>query len=400
MHAMLTKTTPDRPSAATRPRAAARPARGELLQRKSACACGGGCPRCRAASAGLTIGAPNDRYEQEADRVAERVMRAESVDPSVTSEPSEIQRKCAACDTSGESPSSVQDALRAPGRPLAGSARSFFEPLFGRDFSEVRVHTDATAARSARDISAHAYTVGRDIMFADGQFAPDTSRGRRLLAHELTHVAQQSGGGERRISREPEEEPASETETDAPQSLEAAPGETATELGEKPAADEADPCVYKGKAVKDREIHLNLAIPAVRVFQRGSSHVQFDNIIIGPNTSQLARQNGWCHMYPVQGHQRLTSKKGLVNFVNYCGNFGFHSNFWNKGGAIERIPGSQSHGCARLHDADAKSTASDESNKFFNLVQDGDCVRLYHRSFWRTPSFKPCKSDGDCSLDE
>ncbi len=67
---------------------------------------------------------------------------------------------------------------------------------------------------------------------------------------------------------------------------------------------------------------------------------------------------------------------------------------------ISRIPGSQSHGCARLHDADAKSTASDESNKFFNLVQDGDCVRLYHRGFWRTPSFKPCKSDGDCSLDE
>ncbi len=251
-------------------------------------------------------------------------MRAESVDAAVTPAPSEPQHKCAACNAPGDSSSSVQHALRAPGRALPTSARSFFEPLFGRDFSNVRVHADAAAAQSARDIGAHAYTVGRDVVFAEGRFAPETSAGRRLLAHELTHVAQQSEGGERRISREPEEEPASETqtetETDAPRSLEAAPGETATgetsagetatELGEKPAADEADPCSYKGKAVKDREIHLNLAIPAVRVFQRGSSHVQFDNIIIGPNTSQLARQNGWCHMYPVQGHQRRHRKKG------------------------------------------------------------------------------------------
>ncbi|HEY8066378.1 MAG TPA: hypothetical protein VIF40_16880 [Methylosinus sp.] len=69
-------------------------------------------------------------------------------------------------------------------------------------------------------------------------------------------------------------------------------------------------------------------------------------------------------------------------------------------GAVERIPGSPSHGCARSRDADAKSTLSDESNKFFNLVQDGDCVRLHHRSVWRAPTFGPCKSDGDCSLDD
>ena len=80
----------------------------------------------------------------------------------------------------------------SPGCPLDGATRAFMEPRFGHDFSEVRVHADAAAAESAREINALAYTVGRDIVFGDGQYAPQTLPGQKLLAHELTHVRQQS----------------------------------------------------------------------------------------------------------------------------------------------------------------------------------------------------------------
>jgi hypothetical protein len=82
-------------------------------------------------------------------------------------------------------------ALSGRGQPLPESARNFFEPRFGYDFSQVRVHTDATAAETARALNARAFTVGRDVVFGAGQYAPETSQGKKLLAHELTHVVQQ-----------------------------------------------------------------------------------------------------------------------------------------------------------------------------------------------------------------
>lgn len=89
-------------------------------------------------------------------------------------------------------PPIVHEVLRSPGQPLDSATRAFFEPRFGHDFSRVRVHTDDRAAESAESVSALAYTVGRDIVFGAGQFAPSTSAGRKLLAHELTHVGQQN----------------------------------------------------------------------------------------------------------------------------------------------------------------------------------------------------------------
>lgn len=80
------------------------------------------------------------------------------------------------------------------GEPLSGEARSYFEPRFGYNFSKVRIHADYEAARSAHAIQAHAYTLGRDILFGAGEYAPATSEGRRLIAHELAHVVQQEGG--------------------------------------------------------------------------------------------------------------------------------------------------------------------------------------------------------------
>jgi hypothetical protein len=87
----------------------------------------------------------------------------------------------------------VHQVLQSPGDPIDPDTRSFMEARFGHDFSRVRVHTDAEAAASARAVNARAYTVGRDVVFGNGRYAPQTSAGRHLLAHELAHVVQQSG---------------------------------------------------------------------------------------------------------------------------------------------------------------------------------------------------------------
>lgn len=91
----------------------------------------------------------------------------------------------------GEVPPIVHRVLRSPGQPLDTATRAVFEPYFGHDFSGVRVHTDTKAAESARAVNALAYTVGRDVVFGAGQYAPFTGPSRKLLSHELVHVVQQ-----------------------------------------------------------------------------------------------------------------------------------------------------------------------------------------------------------------
>lgn len=104
-----------------------------------------------------------------------------------------VSRKPVQANYQGEPavPPIVREVLDTPGHPLNPATRRFMESRFAYDFSRVRVHTDDKAAKSARAVGAAAYTVGRDIAFAAGQYAPETSSGRRLLAHELTHVMQQ-----------------------------------------------------------------------------------------------------------------------------------------------------------------------------------------------------------------
>jgi hypothetical protein len=98
-----------------------------------------------------------------------------------------------ATQKSGDVPPIVHEVLRSSGQPLDAATRAFFESRFGHDFSRVRVHSDARAAESARSVNALAYTVSHNVVFASGQYAPHFTAGRRLLAHELTHVVQQSG---------------------------------------------------------------------------------------------------------------------------------------------------------------------------------------------------------------
>lgn len=88
-------------------------------------------------------------------------------------------------------PGNVHQVLRSPGKPLEPATRAAMEPRFRHDFSRVRVHADHEAAASANCMGALAYTVGRHMIFAEGQYAPTTPAGKRLLAHELAHTVQQ-----------------------------------------------------------------------------------------------------------------------------------------------------------------------------------------------------------------
>jgi hypothetical protein len=152
----------------------------------------------------LTVSDPGDQWEREADQVSDLVMRMH--EPSTAHEPGTIparlplQRQRGADGASPvDAPPSVHDALQSSSQPLAPTTRAFFEPRFGYDFSRVRVHVGTAAEQSARDVNALAYTVGHDVVFGAGRFAPGTDEGRRLLAHELTHVVQQSGADGMRL---------------------------------------------------------------------------------------------------------------------------------------------------------------------------------------------------------
>jgi hypothetical protein len=155
----------------------------------------------------LTINQPNDQYEQEADRVAEEVMRMPEPRLQRQVEPEEekkAQELIQAKQTSGQTPQVSRiletqiHSLRGGGQLLSPSLRNFFEPRFGYDFSQVRIHTDSEAARISQSINARAFTLGQTILFGKGQYKPEKKAGQWLLAHELTHVVQQN---QRKVSR-------------------------------------------------------------------------------------------------------------------------------------------------------------------------------------------------------
>ena len=217
------------------------------LPSPSACLFGGACHACPArVQTKLTVNRPGDEYEQEADQVAEQVMRmpkprvqrqedepiqakplAEQITPLVQrqvepededeepiqtklaesaqvqrqeegpeeEEEEPIQAKRAAGQTPQASPGLANQirSLNGAGQPLPRSARDFFEPRLGCDFSQVRVHTGPRAAAVSRALNAQAFTLGRDVVFGSGQYELRTAAGQRLLAHELAHVIQNRG---------------------------------------------------------------------------------------------------------------------------------------------------------------------------------------------------------------
>jgi hypothetical protein len=122
----------------------------------------------------LSVGPAYHHFEDKADRVAERALRASPAEHAM--------------------PQAGRPCLQGSGQPLPPSTRAFFEPRFGWDLGDVRVHTDGDAAAAARSLRAQAFTRGRDIVFGAGEYAPNTTAGRSLLAHELAHVVQQARG--------------------------------------------------------------------------------------------------------------------------------------------------------------------------------------------------------------
>ncbi len=172
----------------------------------------------------LAVNQPGDKYEQEADRIAEQVMRMPErriVSRSEMAGSLLMMRSCPKCKekaierqdeeerlqmkpvsgaspqqsaaqaTSSSVPSIVHDVLRTSGQPLDGATRAFMEPRFRHDFSQVRIHTDRKAAESAHAVNARAYTAGHHIVIAERQHMPSSTSENRLLAHELAHVVQQ-----------------------------------------------------------------------------------------------------------------------------------------------------------------------------------------------------------------
>lgn len=169
----------------------------------------------------LTVNEPGDQYEQEADRVAGSVMRVlESPQPEASSAFSgqgeiKVQRMCADCEKekdlhtkrisdsvfrqgegAAEAAPEVESAIdqaRGGGSALDSAVQRQMGAAFGADFSGVRVHTDGQADTLNRSVSAVAFTTGQDIFFRQGAYSPESSSGKQLLAHELTHVVQQNG---------------------------------------------------------------------------------------------------------------------------------------------------------------------------------------------------------------
>ena len=150
----------------------------------------------------LRVSEPGDALEREADRAADRVLSTTSADNAQPAAehraPPLIQREASRPSDSPPAASAMLgDGLGSSGRGLDEATRGFFEPRFGHDFSRVRIHTGREAANSAGAVAANAYTVGSDIVFGEGRYAPGTDQGRRLLAHELAHVVQQDAGAGR-----------------------------------------------------------------------------------------------------------------------------------------------------------------------------------------------------------
>jgi hypothetical protein len=149
----------------------------------------------------LRTSEPGDVYEQEADRVADQAMAA-SAHHAVHQTPPRVQRFSGQPTEKIEAvPASVHQALASPGTPLQPTLKQDMEQRFGYDFSQVRLRLGSVAEQSAQDVNAQAYTVGHNIVFNSGRFSPETSEGRLLLAHELTHVLQQTGPNQNRFGQ-------------------------------------------------------------------------------------------------------------------------------------------------------------------------------------------------------
>jgi len=226
---------------------------------------------------------PDDASEREAERIADAVMRGDTTVGAATPvTEGSVQRKGMADMSefvphdevmrraSGPGPRAGTDleqriqSLRGRGQSLDQATRAFMENRLGHDFGRVRVHNDENGAQAARSVNAHAFTVGRDIAFAAGQYQPATRQGRRLLAHELAHVVQQRG------------QPATSTPTAG-----VAQRDLATPPPAEPVADQPD--------LTDAQIATAIAFNRGRYDERNTRLIQ--SLLGGPVTGSWTREN-------------------------------------------------------------------------------------------------------------
>jgi len=215
---------------------------------RRACACGthtplgGECESCKKKKVQpkFAIGAANDVFEQEADAVAARIVGGERAAPEAAA-PLSIQRAPESASTGVDAPVGVEGVLARSGAPLAPALRNDMEARFGHDFSQVRTHTDAEAAASADAIGASAYSAGSHVVFGAGRFAPDTAPGRFLLAHELTHVVQQTPGVLRRQPKKTPPKAPAKTAPAGPPKAASGPASASPKLAFHPAKNKP-PC--------------------------------------------------------------------------------------------------------------------------------------------------------------
>jgi hypothetical protein len=189
----------------------------------------------------LSVGSANDSYEVEADHIADKVMKMSELSPQVAHTGALVQRKCAACEqeeklrmkplaesvtpliqrsskeSTGEShaPDHVENQInssRGSGSVMDYGTKSFMESRFGTDFSNVKIHTGSEAVQMSRELNAQAFAVGSDIYFNEGKYNPNSDSGKHLLAHELTHTVQQSGGIQQKVQKSEGYEESSESE--------------------------------------------------------------------------------------------------------------------------------------------------------------------------------------------
>ena len=286
---------------------------GFVLQRK--CACGGSagftgeCEECRRKKflgkplqRTLAINEPDDEHEREADRVAEQVMRiaepprrSSGADPQASSL---VQGRVggAAAGGAGTAPPLVQEVLASPGQSPDASARAFLEPRFGQSLDDVRLHTDGRAQQAAKSVHARAFTVGRHIVFGAGEYVPHSVTSTLLLAHELTHVVQQTGGASVLARKSSEAvaldesvvavaEPVAGDEVES--AVDVAGASSRGELGRLSAALPDEQREEEGEAVQVEERPLPQSVPA-GLSERSETSATLEEAAVAPSAATHA----------------------------------------------------------------------------------------------------------------
>jgi pyrrolidone-carboxylate peptidase len=326
--------------------------------------------------------------------------------PSSGCQPDEsvLRRSPLGAPAPGRVPDSVVAVLRSPGSPLPSTVRQGMEQRFGHDFSQVRVHTDEPAARSAIEVQARAYTVGSHVVFGAGQYQPASDRGNHLLAHELTHVVQQGGGpwspATLRVGQ-----PGDEDEKMAERAAGGAPVRPGSgvpgvlrrvwEAAKSSACPHPQPDPWLQKVVVDQEkaqsatLHWSDGTVTASICSTGKGHCCVDDTDPAGTAATVAqsRTNG-SNATPIGSNFTITD-----NYEHAPGRWPFWNTFLGSRGIAlhqhDTVTGTPlSHGCVRLPEETAKAIFCGARQNQTRVEVRGfarpDCDEPELRAEWRS----------------